>query len=146
MAIKVPSASAAADKLVQRAQAASGEYAVNAAAAGDTWATAAQAAKAAFSQGITAGDIAGRWVRGIAKAGAAKYTRKINDVGKGRFAEGVSAGKQDYTANVEPFFATVAGLTLSARQARGSAANYQRVSQVGTALNAKRLALLGAGA
>lgn len=146
MAIKVPSAASAADKLVQRAQAASAEYGVNAAAAGDVWASASAAAKAAFQQGITAGAIGDRWARGIAKAGAAKYTRKINDVGKGRFAEGVSAGKQDYASNVEPFFSTIAGITLSPRQARGSAANYQRVSQVGTALNAKRLALLGAGA
>lgn len=143
MALKVPSASAAAEKLALRASAASGEYATGAKAAGETWVTNTQAAKGSFQQGISAGNIAERFARGVAKAGAAKYVRKITDVGMGRFAAGVAAGKQDYLTNVEPFFATIAGLTLSARQPRGSAANIQRVSEVAMALNARRLAMLG---
>ena len=143
MAIKVPSAASAADKLVQRASAAAGDYATEAKASGEVWASNTAAAKGAFQQGISAGNIAERFARGVAKAGASKYVRKITDVGAGRFAQGVQAGKVDYQSNVEPFLSTIAGLSLSARQTRGSAANYQRVQEVGSALNARRLAMLG---
>ena len=146
MALKVKPASEAAEKLVSRAQAASSDYAKGALASGDAWATNTQAAKANFQQAITASGVAERFARGVAKAGAAKYTRKIKDVGADRFSSGVAAGKADYAANVEPYLATLAGITLSARQPRGSAANYNRVQEIGKALNAKRLALLGAGA
>jgi len=143
MAIAVKSVSEAADKLVSRAQTAAGEYSVKAQAAGERWASEAQAAKDAYGQAIAAAGLKERFARGIAKAGAAKYARKIKEVGADRFSPGVAAGKPDYAANVEPFFSTIAGLTLSARGPRGAAQNYTRVSEVGKALNAKRLALLG---
>ncbi|GAH58623.1 unnamed protein product, partial [marine sediment metagenome] len=41
--------------------------------------------------------------------------------------------------------ATIAAITLSPRKPRGDPANYMRVQEIGKALNAKRLALLGAG-
>ena len=143
MAIKVKTAAESASKLVSRAQAASGEYSVQAQASGQEWASKTQAAKNAFQQGITAGGLADRWVRGVAKAGADKYVRKVRDVGAGRFSSGVAAGQTDYVTNVEPFLATIAGLDLGSRGPRGSAENYQRVEKIGKALNAKRMALLG---
>lgn len=146
MALKIKSAAEAADKLVVRAQASATEYGREAGASGDSWAANTIAAKDSFGQAITAAGIKDRFARGVAKAGAAKYARKVKEVGADRFSPGVAAGKVDYQANVEPFFATIANLTLSARQPRGSAANYNRVGEVGKALNAKRLALLGAGA
>ncbi|MBA7568160.1 hypothetical protein ES708_09881 [subsurface metagenome] len=42
-------------------------------------------------------------------------------------------------------FSTIAALTLSPRKPRGDPANYNRVQEIGKALNAKRLALLGGG-
>ena len=143
MALTVKPVSASADKLVARAQAASGEYSTNAQAAGEKWASMTQAAKAALQAAGLSAQLADRWLRGVARAGAAKYVRKVKDVGASRFSDGVNAGKTDYAANVEPYFATIAGLTLSARAPRGAAANYTRVQEVGKALNAKRLALLG---
>lgn len=146
MGLKVKPVSEAADKLVSRAQAASADYLKEAIASGEAWATNTQAAKDNFGQAITASGIKERFARGVAKAGASKFTRKVKDVGGDRFSTGVAAGKQDYVQNAEPYFATITGLTLSPRQPRGSAANYNRVGEVGKALNAKRLALLGAGA
>lgn len=143
MALKVKAITAAAEKLVTRAQAASQEWQVNTEAAGEAWASGTQAAKANFQQAVTAGGIADRWARGVAKAGSAKFVRKVHDVGPTRFSPGVSAGKADYMANAEQYFSLLAGLTLSPRQPRGSPGNTQRVTQVGQQLNAKRLALLG---
>lgn len=146
MALKVRSASESADKLVQRAQGASGEYATQAAGAGEAWNTATQGAKANYQQAITAAGIADRFARGVAKVGAAGYALGITQKGRDRFSSGVALGKAKFTANVEPYLSTIASLSLSARQPRGSAANYNRVSEVGRALNAKRLALLGVSA
>lgn len=146
MPITVKSAAVSGDKLVQAAQARATEYSANAQAAGDKQAAAVQASGANFLQAITAAGIKERYLKGSAKAGAAKYARKVREVGANRFSEGVAAGKQDYVANVEPYLSTIAGLTLTARQPRGSAGNYARVKAIGDALNAKRLAMLGSGA
>ena len=146
MAIKVKPVGASATKLVERAQAASAEYATNAAAAGGDWEAATRAAQGAFTQAVTASGIGARFARGVQKAGAAKYTRKVTAVGAGRFSQGVAAGQEDYVSGVEPYFSTIAALTLPQRQPRGSAANYARVQAVGNALHAKRLAMLGVGA
>jgi hypothetical protein len=83
---------------------------------------------------------------GIKNAGAAKFDRKVKDVGVARFGQGVQAAIPDYNAGVAPMLATIASLTLSPRQPRGSTANYTRVSEIGVALNKKRSALRAASA
>ena len=40
---------------------------------------------------------------------------------------------------------TLAGLSLSGRKPKGDPANYRRVEEVGKALNAKRMAMMGGG-
>lgn len=145
MGIKVKPIAESAKKLVERAQSASGEYAAAAAASGDQWNTNTQAAKDNYGMAITAAGIKERFARGAAKSGAVGYVDGIIKKGKDRFSQGVSLGQGKYAANTEPYFSTLAGLTLSPRQPKGSPANYARVQDVGKALNAKRLALLGAG-
>mgnify|MGYP001561452650 CR=1 FL=1 len=146
MALKVKSISSAADKLVRNAQAASQEWLENTKAAGEAWVTGTQGAKLNYGQAVRSGGIEDRFARGVAKAGAAKFVRKVSDVGGQRFAPGVSAGKVDYQANAEGYFSLLAGLSLPPRAPRGSASNTQRVVAVDQALNAKRLALLGVSA
>ncbi len=141
--IKVPTAAAAADKLVQRAQAASTEYGIKSQQAAEDWAANSQAAVGNFGAAISAGGMKERWARGVAKAGSQKYARKIKDVGADRFSPGVAAGKQDYATNVDPYLQTIASVTLPPRQPRGSEANINRVREVDKALNARRLAALG---
>ena len=98
-----------------------------------------------FGQAISAPGIKARFRAGVVKAGAAKYARKINDVARDRFGPGVAAAKDDYKSGAEPYYTLLAGLTLSARKPKGDPANYKRVEEVGKALNAKRLAMLGGG-
>ena len=145
MALTVKPIQQSAEKLVRNAQAAATEYGVAAQAAGEKWSAGAQAAASNFQQAVTAAGIKDRFARGVARAGAAKYSRKIKEVGADRFSTGVAAGKSDYAANAEPYFTMLAGLTLSPRQPRGSDANINRVREVAKAQPAKRLALLGAG-
>ena len=145
MAIRVKPIGPATIKWTENASRAATEFAANAEAAAEDWARMTGAAADTFNQAITAPGIKERFRRGVARAGAAKFARKIREVAKDRFGPGVAAAATDYTAGAEPFFATLAGITLTARKPKGDPANYKRVEEVGKALNAKRLALLGGG-
>ena len=144
-AIKVKDVASSTTKWSENAGRAADEFAVRAEAAASDWQSKTVAAAGNFHQAITAPGIKERFAKGVARAGAAKFARKIRDVGRDRFGPGVAAATADYTTGVEPYFSTLAALTLSARKPRGDPANYNRVQEIGKALNAKRLALLGAG-
>jgi len=143
MAIKIKSVDTSTTKWSENAGRAAGTYAAEAEAAADLWARNAAAAGDNFNAAVTAAGIKSRWLKGVAKAGPAKFARKIREVGGDRFGPGVAAATGDYKSEVEPYFSTIASLTLKPRKPKGDPANYARVEQVGKALNAKRLALLG---
>lgn len=143
MAIKVKEIGASTSKWGDNAARAAESFATEAEAGAEAWAHNTAAATDTFHQAITAPGMKEKFRRGVTRAGASKFARKIRDVGRDRFAPGVSAATEDYKAGVEPYFATIAALTLSARKPRGDPANYKRVEEIGKALNAKRLALLG---
>ncbi len=144
-AIKVKSLEASAGKWSDNASRSAAEMAANAVAAAADWATKTAAAADNFHMAITAANIKERFRRGVVRAGATKYARKVEAVAASRYSEGVGVAKDDYKTGAEPFFSTLAAITLSPRKPRGDPANYRRVEEVGKALNAKRLALLGAG-
>jgi len=141
--LKVKPIEASTGKWSENAGRAAAVFATEAEASADLWARNTQAAKDNYGLAISAAGIKDRFAKGVAKAGAAKFARKIRDVAMDRFAPGVAAATVDYKTGVEPYFSTLAALTLSGRKPRGDPANYKRVEEVGKALNAKRLALLG---
>jgi len=143
MPIKVKPVSVAAEKWDDNAARAAEAFASEAEAASALWEAQTIANKDNYHKSITAAGIADRFVGGVKRAGQAKFARKIRDVAKDRFPGGIHAAKQDYSERITPFLETVAALTLSKRAPRGDPANYRRVEEVGKALNAKRLALLG---
>lgn len=144
-AIKVKSSEASAEKWSENAGRSSEDYAAGAEAAAQEWASKTAAAGDTYHQAVSAPGVKTRFTRGVQRAGAEKYARKIRDVGSSRFAPGVAAARSDFQSGVEPYLQTIAGLTLDQRKPRGDPANYRRVEQVGKALNAKRLAMLGGG-
>lgn len=145
MPITVKAIDASTTKWSENASRAAGEFAANAEAAADQWQRNTAGAAENFHMAVTAPNMKERFRRGVTKAGAAKFARKIRDVGRDRFGPGVAAATDDYKAGAEPYYSTIAALTLSARKPRGDPANYNRVMEIGKALNAKRLALLGGG-
>ena len=145
MAIKVKDIGVSTTKWSDNASRAAAEFAANAEAAAEDWARNTAGSADNFGMAITAPGIKERFRRGVVRAGAAKFARKIRDVGQTRFGPGVAAAVPDYKAGAEPYYSTIAALTLSARKPKGDPANYKRVEEIGKALNAKRLALLGAG-
>ena len=145
MAIKVKSIDVSTSKWSDNAGRAATEMATNAVAAAETWATNTAKSADNYHMAVTAANVKERFRRGVVRAGASKFARKVSAVAAGRFSEGVGAAREDYKTGAEPYFSTLAALTLSPRKPRGDPSNYNRVQEVGKALNAKRLAMLGAG-
>ena len=114
--------------------------------AGADWEAGATAASTAFRSAVSAANIEQLFKGGIKRAGAAKYQRKVKDVGVARFPQGVTAAGPDFHDGVSPMLEEISRVTLTARQPRGAEANYARVREVGIALHKKRLALRAAGA
>jgi hypothetical protein len=145
VAIKIKPIGDIAKKWVEVTPGRSVYYEAAASVAGTDWEKGATAAAASYKAAITAPNIDKMFTGGIRRAGAAKYERKVKDVGVARFGPGITAALPDYTAGFEPFASTIAAITLPARAPRGSVANYERVKVIGTELNKKRLALRTAG-
>ena len=145
MAIKVKPLADVVKKWVDVTPARAGYYEIEASVAGADWEKGATAAASAYKAGVTAPNIEKMFVGGIKRAGAAKYERKIKDVGVSRFGPGVIAAEKDFSDGVGPMLSTIAGITLAPRQPRGALANYGRVQAIGVELNKKRLALRAAG-
>jgi hypothetical protein len=144
-ALRVKDVGRSAEKWSRNASAAGADYASGAAAAGPQWAANTVAAAQTFGQAVAAAGIVERFRRGVQRAGAEKYARKIVDVGASRYGSGVQAAQGDWQAGFEPYAATLASLTLPQRRPRGDPGNLARVQAVMSALNTKRLALLGGG-
>lgn len=145
MVVRVKDLAGSAARWTSRASAAAGDYSTEAQAAGDRWQSNTSAAAATYQQAVSAAGIVDRFRRGVARAGASKFVRKIADVGQSRYSTGVQAGTEDWRAGFEPFANTIAGLTLPQRRPRGDPGNLDRVRVIATALNARRLANLGSG-
>lgn len=145
MAIKVKPLADVVSKWVDVTPMRSAYYEAEASVAGADWEKGATAAASAFKAGVTAPNIERMFTGGIKRAGAAKYERKVKDVGVARFGPGVIAAKVDFSDGVGPMLDVIKGITLPPRQPRGSLANYARVQAIGVELNKKRLALRAAG-
>lgn len=139
MAVKVKDAASSAAKFVQRSQAAAPDYQKGVQGAGNTWAQNAAAANDTYVAGVTAAANAGRYQKGIQKAGANKY--ETNAAGKGaqRYPSGVAQAGPAWQSGTQPYLDTIAGLNLPPRAPKGSPANYQRAQAVGTALHNKKI-------
>lgn len=130
----------AASKWKRRAEVATTDYTDGAANAGGRWATNAAAGNQNYVTGVTAAAQAGRFAKGVQKAGAGKYQRGITDKGAARYAPGVAAGDQDYQTGVAPYLTALASLDLPPRGPRGTASNINRVATVAKALRDLKMA------
>ncbi|GAH72724.1 unnamed protein product, partial [marine sediment metagenome] len=97
-----------------------------------------------YKAGVSVAGIEKRYVGGVKRAGAAKFSRKVRDVGVARYGPGVAAAKEDMSKGIADYVAVLDGMEIPDRGPRGSAANYAIVAKVGDALHKKRLAVLAA--
>ena len=104
------------------------------------WKANTSAAKDAWAQGVQEAIGAGRFDRGVSKAGTEKWQRKTVDVGVPRWGAGVTAGKADYASGFGPYQAVIAALPEGVKGAKGDPRNFDIVVKIGTALHAKKIA------
>lgn len=107
------------------------------------WETNAGGAKGTYKTAVADPKIGDRFAGGI-KGKAAKFARKVTDVGVARFGPGVSAAVSDMQSGFDPYAAELAATTVPDRGPRGDPKNKEIVSVIFDKLHKKRLALLGA--
>jgi hypothetical protein len=142
--LTAPSAADTAKKWAEVTPGRATYYEKNAPAAAGKQNANAIAAQATFKAAITAAGIDARFAGGLRKAGAEKYKRKVETVGKDRFGPGITAGQPDMQAGVDPYLAEIAATEVADRGPRGADTNYGIVTTIGKKLHAKRLSVLGA--
>lgn len=143
MAIRVKDLNTSAAKWARNAAGASAEYAENAEAAASAWEQNTANAAPIYRQAVSAAGIEDRFRRGVTRAGAEKYARRVRDLGGSRYSSGVANAENDWNTGFAPYAQTIAGLTLPGRRPRGDPGNLLRVQAVANALHAKRISLLG---
>lgn len=144
--ISVKSATQVAQKWADVTPARASYYESEAPAAGAEWESNTAAAGGTYKAAISAAGIQDRFVGGVKRAGAAKFTRKVRDVGVARYGPGVAAAQEDMAKGFAPFQAILDGLEIPDRGPRGSPSNYAITQKVGDALHKGRLAILAATA
>jgi hypothetical protein len=135
----VPSAGRVAEKWARRAASASGEYEQGVTGTSKSWATAAGAAEKNYVAGVNAAAAAGRFGKGVSKAGDAKWKKNAAEKGPARYAQGVGVAQADYQAQVGPYLEAIGRVDLPARGPVGSESNYARVGAIGKALRALKV-------
>jgi len=107
------------------------------------WEANTKLAKGAFKTAVADPKIGDRFEGGV-KGKAAKFARKVTDVGIARFGPGVSAAITDMSEGFNPYQSVLAGIEVPDRGPRGADANYEIPKKIGKPLHEKRLAILGA--
>ena len=140
MAIKIRPVTEISEKWVRRASGATEEYASGVANPKKDWAIETKDAEAAYKAGVTAAAAAGRFGKGVAKAGTGKWKKGAEEKGVARFGPGVSVGKENHASGFGPYASTIAGVALPPRGPKGDPRNIERVRTIAAALRAKKIA------
>jgi len=135
----VPSIGVVAERWARRAAASSPDYEQGVSGTTRDWAAASAAAENSYKLGVTTAANAGRFGKGVAKAGTAKWKKNTIQKGPARYAQGVGVAQPEYSGGFAPFLEAIGRIDLPARGPAGSAQNYQRIAPIGNALNALKL-------
>lgn len=128
------SAAQSAQKFVDRAGAASGDYVSGAQQTSKDQAAAAIAGKANWAAGVQAAITGGRYEKGLQASGKAGWLKGITEKGANRFAEGVASGASKYATNSGKYDSARTAAASLPRGPKGSEQNFARSKAVGQAL------------
>lgn len=134
------SAQQSAQKFVERASAASGDFVSGAEQTTKDQSALAIAAAPIYAQAIQASITRGSYAKGLGKSGKAGWLNGIRSKGADRFAGGVSASSAKYATNSAPYDAARNTASSLPRGLKGSETNLARVKAV---VNALRTAKVG---
>jgi len=130
----VPNVSKVAAKWARRAGSAGTEYSEGVANTTRSWQAASKGAEKNYTAGVTAAASAGRYGKGVDRAGDTKWKKGAMEKGPARFAQGVAVAEGDYAGAMGPVLEVIARTNLPERGPTGSEGNYQRTSAIGKAL------------
>lgn len=133
------SASESAQKFVERAGAASGDYVSGAQSTQKDQAAAAIAGKANYAAGVQAAITAGRYEKGLQQSGKAGWLKGVTEKGANRFAEGVASGASKYATNSGKYDGARNAAASLPRGPKGSEQNFSRSKAVGQALRKQKV-------
>lgn len=138
-AAAVPTINRVAAKWARRAASASTEYEDGVRGTTKSWATTTAAAEKNYQQGVAAASAAGRYGKGVQRAGDAKWKKNSAEKGPARYAQGVGLAEPDYAGAMGPVLEVISRTDLPPRGPAGSDANFQRVMTLGKALRALKV-------
>jgi hypothetical protein len=145
MAMKVKDISMVSTKYVNRASAAAADYNAGVQASSGQ-AAAAIAAIPLWVQAVTAPSASARMSAGLQKSGDAGWKDGVAKKGQQNYPNGIRAGANKYTTNVQPYLQVLAGYSFQqAKGLRGSAQNAARSTEVQVLLHTARLQRAGGG-
>lgn len=127
-------ASQSAQKFVERAGAASGDYVKGAQETNKDQAAAAIAAAPNYAAGVQAAITRGAYAKGLQTSGKAGWLKGVTEKGANRFAEGVASGAGKYATNSGKFDSARGAAASLPRGPKGSEQNFARAKAVGQAL------------
>ena len=130
----VPDVGRVARKWANRAQGAGQDYTDGVNLTSRSWQANTTAAAQNFKTGVAAAAAAGRFEKGVARAGDAKWKKGASEKGPARYAQGVSLGENDYSSQVAPYLQAIGAVDLPPRGPARSPQNINRVSAIAKAL------------
>lgn len=133
------SAQSVAEKFVNRAAAASGDYVKGAQETTKDQAAAAIAAKGIYQQALTASFARDAFAKGLGKSGKAGWLNGVQKKGESRFAEGVAVSSGKYATESGKYDTARNAASSLPRGLKGSQTNLARVSAVVAALRTAKV-------
>jgi hypothetical protein len=96
-----------------------------------------------WQQSLATPDAKKRFTTNLQKAGDAGWAAGALGKGANNYPAGITRGAPKWGANVQPYLAVIASLTLPPKGIRGNASNIDRVRTVSDALHAKKVSMTG---
>jgi len=134
-----------ASKWIGRARVAGADYEAGVRAPKVAWSTAAAGAADTFFSAVSSPDSKTLFLRGIRRAGDARWSDMALKKGVNRFPQGVEMSEAYYRSQMGDVLGQIETVSLASRGPRGAAQNYNRVKDIGDKLHAWRLAKRAAG-
>lgn len=108
-----------------------GDYLIGAKNPRRPWAESAANAEGNYKTAVVAAANAGRFGKGIKKAGNSRWIGQIEKKGGTNYQTGITGSGGDWATGAKPYITAVGSLNLDPRGPKNSAANYNRAQAVG---------------
>lgn len=137
--MRIKDTAALAKKFVQRAGAAAADYKSGVEAAGQDWADNTARSGENYAAGVQQAIGDKRFEKGVAAAGAGKYTQRASTLGAQRFPTGIAAAESEWSKGAAPYLDALKSMELPARRPKGDPGNQARAAAVATKLRAVKI-------